>query len=153
MNRALLPRGPLLPPSKKSNYSFMMWFWSNLKHNIFICLPIINYNKIKNWGFHPCHPPPFQKSNSYLWSEFVEIGIRIFSFKVFLKIGPKLRITYLKRVGRERTPNSKFYFIIGKHMKMLCFKFQQNHNIKEQFDFLEGRRRGGWGKGNLISKF
>ena len=26
--------------------------------------------------------------------------------------------------------------IIGKHMKMLCFKFQQNHTINKEFDFL-----------------
>ena len=26
--------------------------------------------------------------------------------------------------------------IIGKHMKMLCFQFQQNRTINEEFDFL-----------------
>ena len=34
-------------------------------------------------------------------------------------------------------------FIIGKHMKMLCFKFQQNHTIYEELDFLRGGWRGG----------
>ena len=52
-----------------------------------------------------------------------------------------------------------FFFItiiIGEHMKMLCFKFHQNHPINE-FDFFEGRGRGGEGpprgNGNLIRKF
>ena len=28
--------------------------------------------------------------------------------------------------------------IIGKHMKMFCFKFQPNRTINEEFDFFEG---------------
>ena len=30
-------------------------------------------------------------------------------------------------------------FIIGKYLKMLGFKFQQNHPINEEFNFLGGR--------------
>ena len=33
--------------------------------------------------------------------------------------------------------------IIGKHMKMLRFKLQQNRTINEEFDFLRGERRKG----------
>ena len=36
---------------------------------------------------------------------------------------------------------------IGKHLKMLCFKFQQNRTINEEFNFWGGRR------GDPISKF
>ena len=32
---------------------------------------------------------------------------------------------------------------IGKHMEMFGFKFQQNRNINEEFDFFEGGRGGG----------
>ena len=45
-------------------------------------------------------------------------------------------------------------FIIGKHMKMLSFKFLQNRTINEKFDFFEERRESGWeGGGTLIFKF
>ena len=42
----------------------------------------------------------------------------------------------------------------GKHMKMLCFKFNQNCRINEEFDFFEeeGGRSGLWeGKGGFYS--
>ena len=41
------PPPPLFRPSKKSNFSSLVWFWSNLNWNIFICLPLIN--KITIW--------------------------------------------------------------------------------------------------------
>ena len=56
---------------------------------------------------------------------------------------------------REGTPDSKFYYNllgIGKHMKMLCFEFQQNYTINEQFDFFEEMRGAGgegWREGEL----
>ena len=40
----------------------------------------------------------------------------------------------------ERDISISILFIIGKHIKMLCFQFQQNPTIHEEFDFLEG----GW---------
>ena len=39
---------------------------------------------------------------------------------------------------------------IVKHMKMFCFKFQQNRIINEELDFWRG---GGDGKGTSIYKF
>ena len=32
--------------------------------------------------------------------------------------------------------------IIGKHMKMLCFRFHPNHTINEEFDFWGGEEGG-----------
>ena len=62
MNRSpLIPRGPLsLCPSKKSNSSFIVWFSWNLKHKIFICLPIIIEVEIYEQGppYSPGPPPP-----------------------------------------------------------------------------------------------
>ena len=39
--------------------------------------------------------------------------------------------------------------IIGTHMELLGFKFQQIHTISEDFDFFEGWR----GRGDPIYKF
>ena len=36
-------------PSKKSNSTFIVRFWWNLKHNIFICLPTIIEIEIYEW--------------------------------------------------------------------------------------------------------
>ena len=36
----------------------------------------------------------------------------------------------------------KISIIIGKHMQMFCFKFQQNRTINEEFDFLRGEGQG-----------
>ena len=40
--------------------------------------------------------------------------------------------------------------MLGKHMKMLGFKFEQNRTISEEFDFLRGE---GVGQGVPIYKF
>ena len=39
--------------------------------------------------------------------------------------------------GGEGTSNSKFWsqLLLGINMKMLCFKFNQNHTTNEEFDF------------------
>ena len=49
--RNFFPPGPLAPsPLKKSNSSFIVQFWLNLKHNLFIRSPIIIEIKIYKWG-------------------------------------------------------------------------------------------------------
>ena len=58
-------RGPS-PHSKKTNSSFIVWFWLHLKHNIFIFLPIIITIEIYDWepSYPPGVPPPPQKSQN-----------------------------------------------------------------------------------------
>ena len=51
---------PPPPPLNKSNSSFIMRFCWNLKHTIFICLPIIMEIKIYKWG-SSCLPTPKKK--------------------------------------------------------------------------------------------
>ena len=51
--------------------------------------------------------------------------------------------------GRARGPqfkNSKLNHYIGKHMKMVCFKFQKKRTINIEFYFLrgDGREGGQW---------
>ena len=38
----------------------------------------------------------------------------------------------------EKGPYFYISNIISKHMKMLCFKCQQNRTVNEEFDFFEG---------------
>ena len=72
MNRGSLTpypsrQGPF-PFLKKVNSSFIVKFWFNLKHNIFICLPKIIEIQIYEWKLpYPMGAPPplpFKKSNS-----------------------------------------------------------------------------------------
>ena len=65
-------------------------------------------------------------------------------------------LTFLKEEGGKRTPISKFLsqtIIVGTHMKLLGFKFQQNRTINEKFDFFEGGGGGRRGKWPSIYKF
>ena len=61
-------------------------------------------------------------------------------------------LTFLKGEGGvapmgQRDPRLQILIsiIIDKHTKMLCFKFEQNCTINEQYYFFEGRR--GWREG------
>ena len=68
----------------------------------------------------------------------------------------KLRIWLLEGGREQDDPHSWIWIsiIIGKHMQMFRFKFQQNRTINEQFNFLRG---GGGeapgGKGALFINF
>ena len=88
LNRVLLsPSG--LPesiwPPQKSNSLFIMWFWLNLKHDIFICLPIIIEIIIFEWRpllpDAPSTSSPLKQSNFYVWCDFAKIWYRTFSFQ------------------------------------------------------------------------
>ena len=50
----------------------------------------------------------------------------------------KILLQISKGAGGGKVTNS-CKFIIGKHLKMLLFKFQQNRTINEEFNFLGGR--------------
>ena len=49
-----------------------------------------------------------------------------------------IQLYYIPDIGLQIITQVIISIIIGKHMKMFCFKFQQNRTINREFDFLRG---------------
>ena len=67
--------------------------------------------------------------------------------KISVKSHYKWRVWLFWVGGRGKGTIS---IIIGKQIKMLCSKYQQNRNVNEEFDFFEWDKEGGGGKRTLF---